>query len=240
MSDRSQMLYLLHAERRLLDQVFKRRNHRLGLSWEAALPWVQEDPDRINRLVEQKILQTEGDSLRLSTIIQIFWEQWEAEDMSLYSWAELRADWRKFQTQILENEQLPASSTLQSWVKQLQIWQRFLLSLSWNNLAVEQQNWVKQAAQQIKSKASQRLGLDQSLDRQMVLLLDRLQDLSQSQMTNENKSELFLQITRLQALKRKDLLFEQTDLEVQLQSLEATLWNAKPNPALWPSLRANP
>ncbi|MFK7924066.1 MAG: hypothetical protein AB8H47_19065, partial [Bacteroidia bacterium] len=77
MSDRSQMLYLLHAERRILNEVYQRRYRSVGLSWEAALPWVQADPDRISRLLSQKILLAEGDNLRLSPIVQQFWEQWE-------------------------------------------------------------------------------------------------------------------------------------------------------------------
>ncbi|MEL7531811.1 MAG: hypothetical protein AAFN10_10910 [Bacteroidota bacterium] len=240
MSDRSQMLYLLHAERRLLDQVYKKRNHSLGLSWEAALPWVQDDPDRIHRLLSQKILKSEADNLRLSSIIQSFWEQWEAETVSLYSWAELEADWQSFTEEILQSERLPSSANLQYWVKQLQVWQRFLLSLSMTDLSSAQLDWLQAVANQIRAFTSQRLGLDQSLDRQLVMFLERLQELGQRQKSQPAKGELLLQIARLQELRQKDLLFEQSNISEQLQLLEATLWNDKASPALWPSLGTKP
>ncbi len=238
MSDRSQMLYLLHAERRLLDQVFKKRNHSLGLSWEAALPWVQDDPDRINRLIDQKILISETDNLRLSNIIQTFWEQWEAEEISLYSWAELEADWQSFEAEILQMEALPSTESIQYWVKQLQVWQRFLLSLDGEDLSSGQLEMLQSLADKIRSFASQRLGLDQSLDRQMVVFLEALQEFGKANVRSRAKSKLLSQVARLQELRRKDLLFEQTDLSAQLQLLEATLWNDKSSPALWPSLAA--
>ncbi|MEM6347371.1 MAG: hypothetical protein AAF927_26005 [Bacteroidota bacterium] len=236
MSDRSQMLYLLHAERRLLDQVFKKRNHSLGLSWEAAMPWVQDDPDRINRLIDQKILISETDNLRLSSIIQTFWEQWEAEEISLYSWAELVADWQSFEAEILQMETLPSTESIQYWVNQLQVWQRFLLSLAGEDLSSAQLEMLQSLADKIRSFASQRLGLDQALDRQMVVFLEALQEFGKANIHSQAKSKLLSQITRLQELRRKDLLFEQTDLSDQLQLLEATLWNDKSNPVLWPSL----
>lgn len=236
MSDRSQMLYLLHAERRLLDQVYQRRYQSIGLSWEASLQWVQHDPDRISRLLQHKILWTEAENLRLSPIIQQFWEQW-GEDLNPYSWAELQADWEAFCLQILESDQLASSAQLRYWVAQLQIWQQFLLSLNPQDLDARQEQWILTTAGQLESQASQRLGLDQALDRQIVLLLDRLQEINKLKKVSVNDSELFRQIAHLQSLRRKDILFVETDIEERISELEATLWNAPTPQALWPSLR---
>ncbi|MFK7926416.1 MAG: hypothetical protein AB8H47_30995, partial [Bacteroidia bacterium] len=206
--------------------------------WEAALPWVQADPDRISRLLSQKILLAEGDNLRLSPIVQQFWEQWEGENANLYSWAEFQADWQEFEAQILAAEHLPATAKLRYWVAQLQLWQQFLISLTADTIQAEQITWLQKLEGKIKRYTSLKLGLVQALDRQLILLLDALQEFSQSSLKNEINSELSNQITRLQSLRRKDLLFEQTDIENQMLTLDATLWNAKPSNWLWPSLRA--
>ena len=97
---------------------------------------------------------------------------------------------------------------------------------------------LQSLADKIRSFASQRLGLDQSLDRQMVVFLEALQEFGKANVRSRAKSKLLSQVARLQELRRKDLLFEQTDLSAQLQLLEATLWNDKSSPALWPSLAA--
>lgn len=236
MSDRSQMLYLLHAERRILDQVYQRRYRSLGLSWEAALPWVQADPDRISRLLTQKILLAEGDNLRLSPIVQQFWEQWEGEATNLYSWAEFQADWQEFEAQILEVNHVATTAIMRYWVGQLQLWQQFLTSLPADVLQSEQLVWLQKIEEQIERHASLKLGLDQALDRQLILLLDALQEFSKRSPKNEIGSEFLNQITHLQSLRRKDLLFDETNIEDRMLALEATLWNAKPAQWLWPSL----
>lgn len=94
-----ELLSLLHTERKLINALFERRNSSLAEQSDALSEWVNNDSDRIQRLIQGGILVQRGRSLQLDDRLLSFVETFLGVDQEI-GIAQLQEDWEHLQNAI--------------------------------------------------------------------------------------------------------------------------------------------
>jgi hypothetical protein len=238
MSDFSALFYLLHSERRLVQQLFVRRHHPQGLSREAVLQWIQGDEDRIDRLLESGLLEETGKQIRLKKSVVAFLEA-ESDLSPAYRTAtflEELEDWDALSLQYdPANEPSTNEDICLQLLLQLRAWEDgvpHLIKQLTRKPKPERLTALKEGLGRLAESLGQRLVFRATSTLELAeKVMDVLELIPRwlAQTQPSFPSPLQRHVQRLRELKNEGLLVKKTNLEAVLEAENALLLQKRLN-----------